>query len=246
MYIYIYIYKYIYIYGIHHWRIFEVVIESWPEWDFNSRPIPFRRSNWLNYQALSLTRTRTIYWSSQIPKQYKRIVITSDLNRAARIASDLSKIRYKFLYAYYPIRFINRMIEQFSQKSIVLLMKIPYCAKNEASSKRFIEKFDDFTESLYDIHVKWVTKKGSSYLELKVKIHNHHAYFKKLHVFLMKHALMRPGEILKQNGTSMKIIKKTKYQSNSWENIQDINFIGILYCLPELIITSVKSWKRQW
>ena len=99
---------------------------------------------------MSSTRTRTTYWSSQIPKQYKGIVITSDLNRAARIASDLSKIRQKFLYAYYPIRFINRMIEQ----SIVLLMKIPYCAKNEVSSKRFIEKFDDFTDSLYDIHFK--------------------------------------------------------------------------------------------
>ena len=54
-------------------------------------------------------------------------------------------------------------------------MKIPYCAKNEASSKRFIEKFDDFTESLYDIHVEKKKKKGSSYLDLKVKIYTHHA-----------------------------------------------------------------------
>ena len=48
------------IYGINHWRILEVAIESWPEWDLNPQPLnsPLRRSNWLRYQAMSSTRTQ--------------------------------------------------------------------------------------------------------------------------------------------------------------------------------------------
>ena len=39
--------------------LFEVAIESWPEWDLNPRPlIPLRRSNRLSYQAMSSTRTQ--------------------------------------------------------------------------------------------------------------------------------------------------------------------------------------------
>ena len=68
------------------------------------------------------------------------------------------------------------MIEKFSQKSSemvdfiipqslfeiqkkVVLVKIPYCPKNEASSKWLIKKLDELTNSLYDIHIKWVTEK---------------------------------------------------------------------------------------
>ena len=54
MYIYIYIYIYTY--------IFEVVIESWPEWHLNPQPlnsvIPFRRSNRLSYLTMSSTHTQ--------------------------------------------------------------------------------------------------------------------------------------------------------------------------------------------
>ena len=39
--------------------LFEVAIESWPEWDLNPRPMnTFRRSNRLSYQAMSSTRTQ--------------------------------------------------------------------------------------------------------------------------------------------------------------------------------------------
>ena len=33
-------------YGIHHWRIFEVAIETWPEWDLNPRPLNSFKMLW--------------------------------------------------------------------------------------------------------------------------------------------------------------------------------------------------------
>ena len=37
-------------------EFFEVAIESWPEWDWNSRPvISFRRSNRMRYRLFSVT-----------------------------------------------------------------------------------------------------------------------------------------------------------------------------------------------
>ena len=48
-----YIYIYIYIFTTEG-RIFEVAIESWPEWDR-----PFRRSNRLSSQAMKSTRTES-------------------------------------------------------------------------------------------------------------------------------------------------------------------------------------------
>ena len=60
------------------------------------------------------------------------------------------------------------MIKQFSQKSSemddfimpssffetlqkVVILEIPYYPKNEASSKRFIKRFDELTDGLYDM-----------------------------------------------------------------------------------------------
>ena len=66
------------------------------------------------------------------------------------------------------LRFIKSEIKQFSQKTSkivdfiippslfeilkkVVLVEITYCPKNEVYSKQFIQKFDELTDSLYDI-----------------------------------------------------------------------------------------------
>ena len=71
----------------------------------------------------------------------------------------------------HSLRFIKSATKQFSQKfsevgdfiispslfeiaNKIVLVEIPYCPKNEASSKRFIKKFDEPTDSLYDIPIK--------------------------------------------------------------------------------------------
>ena len=131
-----------------------------------------------------------LHWTARIPKRYKRNSITSDLNRALRISSCLkdgiSKIRKKFLNADYPLRFISSVMKQFNGKSSekskqeddyilqsdffeikkqVILIEVPYCEKNETSSKHLHE----LTNDLYEIKIKWITKKLRNLFHLKSK-----------------------------------------------------------------------------
>ena len=133
-------------------------------------------------------RKLPVHWSSKVPKRYKRNAIISDLNRATRIASfpadEIPKIKQKFLNADYPYRFINSVINNFQEKSDgtddhiippgffdipkkVVLVDIPYYPKNEEFSKRFMKKFDVFTDNKYDIRIKWITKKVKQLFKLK-------------------------------------------------------------------------------
>ena len=110
------------------------------------------------------------------------------MNRATRIASfpadEIPKIKQKFLNADYPYRFINSVINNFQEKSDgtddyiippgffdipkkVVLVDIPYCPKNEEFSKRFMKKFDVFTDNKYDIRIKWITEKVKQLFKLK-------------------------------------------------------------------------------
>ena len=52
-------------------------------------------------------------------------------------------------------------------------------------------------------------------------------------------------DMLELNGTNMKILGKSQNQANTSETTLAIPFPGKFYCLPQLIITSEKSWKRQ-
>ena len=107
--------------------------------------------------------------------RYKSNATISDLNRARRIASfpadGIPKIKQKFLNADYPYRFINSVNNSFLEKSAgsddcifhpsffdvpkkVILVDISYCPKNEEFSKRFMKKFDIFTDNKCDIRIK--------------------------------------------------------------------------------------------
>ena len=120
-------------------------------------------------------RKLPVHWSSKVPKQYKRNAIISDSNKATHIASfpadEISKIKQKFLNADYPYGFINTVINNFQEKSDetydyiiplgffdipknIVLVDIPYCPKNEEFSKRFMKRFDVFTDNKYDIRIK--------------------------------------------------------------------------------------------
>ena len=123
-------------------------------------------------------------------------------------------------------------------------MKIPYYPKNEAFSKQFIRTFDELTDSLHDIGVKWVTKKLKVLFKLKIK-NPHPCYLRRHKVFVMKYILVKPEEMLELDGMSMKILKKSQIKSNISDTALTINFSGKFYCLPQLIITSEKSRKYQ-
>ena len=49
------------------------------------------------------------------------------------------------------------------------MTEVPYCEKNETSSKRFLQKFYDLTVDLYEIKIKWITKKIRNLFCLKSK-----------------------------------------------------------------------------
>ena len=132
-------------------------------------------------------KTLPVHWSSEVMKRYERSAIISDLNRATRIASfladEIPKIKQTFLHADYPYSFINSVIKNVQEKSEeidvyiippaffdvpkVVLVDIPYCPKNEEFSKRFIKKFDVFTDNKYDIRFKWIPKKVKQLFKLK-------------------------------------------------------------------------------
>ena len=135
-------------------------------------------------------RKLPVHWSSKVSKRYKRNTIISDLNRATRITSfpadEIPKIKQKFLNADYPHRFINSVINNFQEKSEetenyitppgffdvpkkVVLVDIPYCPKNEEFSKRFMKKFDVFTDNKYDISIKWIAKKFKQLFKLNCR-----------------------------------------------------------------------------
>ena len=135
------------------------------------------------------------HWSSQIPKRYKRNSIKVDLHRAKKISTNFKEeikfIRNKFIKADFPLPFINSVIKDFNnQQKIVqqnneeeliipsyffevqqtfLLLKLPYCEKNEAKSKDFIRKFHKFTNNQFRLAISWNTRKLSSLFRLKDK-----------------------------------------------------------------------------
>ena len=139
-------------------------------------------------------RKLPVHWTSRIRQPYKRNSITSDLNRALRISSclkdEISRIRKKFLTTDYPLRFINSVIKHFNDKlskksneeddyilppdffeikKQVILIEVPYCEKNETFSKHFLRKFHELTNDLYEIKIKWITKKMRNLFRLKSK-----------------------------------------------------------------------------
>jgi len=91
------------------------------------------------------------------------------------LSAEKSIIRDKYKTEEYPERFVESVIHQHNQCSIqdtqslipdfffdepkqFLLIKIPFCFKNENTVKRFIQKLYQFTQNKFDIATKWVTK----------------------------------------------------------------------------------------
>lgn len=129
-------------------------------------------------------------WKSKSPKRYKRNALLGDLHRAYRISSNFNReitlIFEKFLKAGYPRRFIHSVVNDFKrsinknkddemiippgffeEKKPFLLIELPYCEENELKAKHFIKKFHVFTNSKYDVAIKWITRKVKSLFVLK-------------------------------------------------------------------------------
>ena len=54
-------------------------------------------------------------------------------------------------------------------KKKVILVEIPYCEKNETSSKSFLNKVDEIIDDSCEIKVKQITKKTKNLFRMKIK-----------------------------------------------------------------------------
>ena len=58
-------------------------------------------------------------WTSKIPKRYKQSTINGDLHCSKRVSSNFDEeiplIKEKFMKANYPLRFINRVVNEFQK-----------------------------------------------------------------------------------------------------------------------------------
>ena len=109
---------------------------------------------------------KAVPWVSKIPKRYKRNIISGDLHRSTKIASNfdikIRAIKAKYNKAGYPRRFIEGVIRDFIKpldkdesfiippnmfvvKKPSLLLEMSYYDQNENVSKRFINIFLQFT-----------------------------------------------------------------------------------------------------
>ena len=124
-------------------------------------------------------------WSSNIAKRYKRNAINPDLHRSKRISTnfdqEIYRIKKKFLAADCPQKFVESVIRNSENDQIgnveddyiippglfdivkpVIITEVPFCIKNEVSSKQFLQKFHNFTGNKFDLRIKWITRKTKS------------------------------------------------------------------------------------
>ena len=131
-----------------------------------------------------------VFWSSKVPKRYKRNAINGDLHRASKISSnfhaELDRIRKKFADAGYPKKFIESVIRDFNKpfdpNSDLIIptwlfddrkfvsIKVPYCPQNEEISQKFIENLILFTGDKYRFNINWSTRKIQSLFPLKDRV----------------------------------------------------------------------------
>ena len=108
---------------------------------------------------------------------------------------EVQVIKSKFKSVGYPLPFIDNVICSFKKKNVVgqnsvtddnddepliplyffevikrfILLKLPFCQKNEIKSKHFLKKFHHFTKNNVDIAISWETRKIQTLFHLKDK-----------------------------------------------------------------------------
>ena len=76
---------------------------------------------------------------------------------------------YHLFYIHFGIKVSNSWLQSLLHCTCIVLVEIPYCLKNESSSKKFIKRFDKFTSDTFDVRIKWLTKKVKTLFKVKEK-----------------------------------------------------------------------------
>ena len=101
-----------------------------------------------------------------------------------------------------------------------VLVDIQYCAKNEEFSKRFVKKFDVFTDNKYDICIKWITKKNKQMHKLNSRNLHPSCVIYEDGCSCQESYLVRLQETLKLGDKNMKIHRKIHNLHSTWNIIQ--------------------------
>ena len=131
-----------------------------------------------------------VFWSSKVPKRYKRNAINGELHRAKRISSDfeqeVTRIRKKFMDVGFPQRYVDSVIRDFQSPPTnadddiipdwlfderqTLVIRLPFCPKNEEMSKTFVQKLETFTNGKFLFKIIWNTRNIRSLFSLKDRV----------------------------------------------------------------------------
>ena len=108
------------------------------------------------------------------------------------------------------------------------MFEIPYCCENELVAKRFLHKFHEFTKNTYDVAIKWVTRKVKSFLFFLKDKNPYPSCVICEGNCMGKTTLVRLLETRQLYGMSMKTLKKTQNQQNTYEWMENTNLNGKL------------------
>ena len=125
------------------------------------------------------------YWSSAVPKKYKRNAILGDLHRAHKISSNFElekkRIKKKYLSVNIPYNFIQSTFNSSWQKCESLIpnwlfeekhrktidIRTPFCQSNEHYALKFIRKLESFTKEKYCFVIIWKKRNIRSLFNVK-------------------------------------------------------------------------------
>ena len=156
-------------------RIIKLTLEENPT-KFLDTHLTSRKNGSYFFQVVNKSSKLPFHFSSQIPLQYKRSVITGELHRAKAIGSDFDhekdRITAKFSRAGYPCKFLMSQFKKFELlKEELLIMpgffdkranvhvKITFFPKNEREIRKFLDKLESYTNFNIRISYSWLTSK---------------------------------------------------------------------------------------
>ena len=116
-------------------------------------------------------------------RKFKRNIINNDLHRASIISSDMDSEMGLIRKKYTHVGYVEIVIKKFNEKNrsplrenvtneqqkAFIPVRIPYCENNEAASKTFLNKLNQFANNNFEFTIVWNTRKIRSLFKLKEK-----------------------------------------------------------------------------
>ena len=193
-----------------------------------------------------------VFWSSKVPKRYKRNAINGELHRASKITSnfenEIISIKKKFKNVGYPTKFTESVIRDFQTipdeetETIIpdwlfderrdFYIKLPFCPNNEESSKIFLRKLNVYTCDKYNFRISWNTRNIRSLFPLKDRAEHISCAIYEGTCSCGNNYMGDKTETLKLDGTNTillrQILSKILNPRSTSKNTQIINLYGEL------------------